>query len=95
MANIVSVTEVKDFDQWKPQFERFEAVRNESGVRNPRIFRFRSNPNRFVVLFDVDDVERALSGLTSDRVRGVMKDIGVTSIEFAVPSAVPTQQTVT
>jgi hypothetical protein len=87
MPTLVSVTEVSDFDTWKPGFERFEALRNQNGVSNPRIFRLEGDANKFVIVFDVDDIEKALSFLKSDQARESMKSIGVTNITFALPSS--------
>ena len=87
MANIVSITEVNDFDSWKEGFERYESLRNQNGVFNPRIFRFESNRNKFVIMLDVTDVEQALRFLKSSEPQEAMKRIGVVSIEFAVPSS--------
>lgn len=85
MTTIVAVTEVRDFDTWKAGFQKFVPLQTQNGLSNPRILRFRSNPNRFVVLLDTDDVERALTFAESDQVRQNMNGIGVINIDFAVP----------
>jgi hypothetical protein len=85
MQNLASITEVDNFDTWKPAFERFEYLRNENGVSNPRIFRLEHDANRFIVVFDVVDLDKALGFLNSAQTQEAMKKIGVLSINFGIP----------
>lgn len=78
MAQIIANTQVKDFDSWKPGFEAAEPLRNSGGgISNPRIFRSVTDGNDIVIIFDVEDVDRARAFLTSDRIKEAMKNIGV------------------
>jgi hypothetical protein len=79
MALMVSYTQVNNFDTWQPGFHAAEALRNQSGISNPRIFRSVKDGNDVVILFDVRDADEARTFLTSDRAREAMKNIGVVS----------------
>jgi hypothetical protein len=87
MPTIASVTQVKDFDSWKTAFEKFESLRNQNGMSNPRFFRMVDDRNTIVLLFDVDDIDRARTFLASPQVTEAMKNIGVVSgPRIAVPA---------
>lgn len=78
MTQLISNIQVSDFDSWKPGFEAAEPMRNSGGgMSNPRIFRSVADGNDVVIIFDVEDVDKARTFLTSDRVKEMMKNIGV------------------
>lgn len=50
---------VRDYDQWKAAFDRFERTRAEQGVRSYRVSRRADDPNRVVVDLDFDSLADA------------------------------------
>ena len=50
---------VRDFDEWKAAFDKFERFRADKGVRSYRLARELADPNRVVIDLDFDSAEEA------------------------------------
>ena len=59
MPNLLTQHKVRNYDEWRPHFDRHEPIRVAAGITNPRVYRNASDPNDLVLLFDVADVEGA------------------------------------
>ncbi len=68
---------VKDYAAWRPYYEAFEKTRVSAGVTNGRVFRKAEDGNDIVILFDIADVTKARSFLTSDGLKAQMQKAGV------------------
>jgi quinol monooxygenase YgiN len=55
MATLQIRNRVRDFDEWKPVFDKFDRFRRDSGVRSYRIFRDREDPARVEIHLEFDD----------------------------------------
>lgn len=55
MATLQIRNRVRDFDQWKPVFDKFDRLRRDNGVRSYRIFRDREDPARVEIHLEFDD----------------------------------------
>jgi hypothetical protein len=59
MATLRIENTVKDFDEWKAVFDKFDRFRAEKGMRAYRMSRRVDEPNVVVVDLDFDSVEAA------------------------------------
>src|SRR5689334_9060381 len=51
MPNLLTQHKVRNYDEWRPHFDRHEAIRVAAGITNPRVYRNASDPNDLVLLF--------------------------------------------
>ena len=70
--------QVVDYDQWRQVYVGHAAERRQAGFREVRLFRNMENPNEVIILFEIDDVEKAKAFLESDETREKMKEAQVT-----------------
>jgi quinol monooxygenase YgiN len=68
---------VKDFQRWKTHFDEHAATRKASGSKSGRLFRSSENPNEIVALFEWDDLAQVKKFSTSENLRAVMQEAGV------------------
>jgi quinol monooxygenase YgiN len=59
MATLHIENTVKDFDEWKAVFDKFDRFRAEKGMRAYRMARQADEPNKVVVDMDFDSIEAA------------------------------------
>ena len=50
---------VKDYDQWRPMFDKHSLMQQAAGLSNPRVFRSADDKSEIVVVFDTKDTKRA------------------------------------
>ncbi|MBV9252283.1 MAG: hypothetical protein JO227_23935 [Acetobacteraceae bacterium] len=77
MPKLIVQHRVRDYDAWRPHFDRHESKRLEHGVTNPRVYRNAQDPNDLVVLFNAADEGRAKELGQSDDLRNAMQAAGV------------------
>ena len=77
MPTLVTQHRVKNYDAWRPHFDRHESKRVEYGITNPRVYRNASDPNDLVLLFNVADEARAREFGQSPDLRSTMEAAGV------------------
>jgi hypothetical protein len=72
------VTHVKlnSYDVWLKGFTGFEQRRADAGIRNPRVFRRNEDGNDVVIIFDVDDAQRARDFFENPSVQQRMREGG-------------------
>ena len=63
---------VRDFEAWKQNFDKFDRVRADNGVRSYRVARQVEDGNRFTVDLEFDDVA------TATAFRGALEKIWAT-----------------
>lgn len=68
---------VKDYDAWKPAFDKHEATRRAGGSRGSHVLRNADSPNEVILLFEWDSAANARKFATSDDLRSVMQQAGV------------------
>ena len=59
MATLHVENTVRDFDEWKAVFDKFDRFRVEKGMRGYRMSRLVDDPNTITVDLDFDSVEDA------------------------------------
>ena len=70
--------EVADFAKWKPVYDAHLSARQKAGLKEEHLFRNAEDPNEVLLLFSMEDVDKAKAFASSDDLRGAMKKSGVT-----------------
>jgi hypothetical protein len=68
---------VADFPTWKRVFDSHAAAQSAAGLHVRHVLRRRDDPAEVVLLFDVEDVERATGFVTSSDVPDAQSTAGV------------------
>ena len=68
---------VKNYEQWKPVFDRSEELRHEYGVRGGYITRNSEDPNEICVMLECEDFDRARELLNLPKLKQFMKESGI------------------
>ena len=79
MPAIIVRHTVEDFDTWRPHYEEHAVVRRQYGVSDARVYRDAAAANDVVIVFQVEDLDRAREFVTSDDLRETMERAGVVS----------------
>jgi hypothetical protein len=79
MSTIIVRHTVKDFDVWKPYYDEHAATRMRHGIRDDGVYHGASDSRNVVLIFQVDDYERAREFFDSDDLRETMQKAGVIS----------------
>jgi heme-degrading monooxygenase HmoA len=64
---------VADFDHWEAIYAQHAVARLEAGFHELRRFRNMENPNEVIILFEVEDIDKAKAFMASDEVREKMQ----------------------
>jgi hypothetical protein len=68
---------VADFNQWKPVYDAHQLARQEAGLKEEYLLRSIDNPNEVILLFTVQDLEKARAFAASPDLRETMGKAGV------------------
>jgi hypothetical protein len=68
---------VRNYEAWRPAYDKHEPMRTSAGLTHGRVFRAADDPNDLVLLFDVADKKRARAFAESDDLKTVMQNAGV------------------
>ena len=68
---------VSDFAEWKPVYDEHASARQNAGLRELHLLRNTENPNEVILLFSVEDPEKAKAFAASDDLRQAMQKAGV------------------
>ncbi len=52
MGMLIIRHKVKDYDQWRPMFDKHSLMQQAAGLSNPRVFRSADDKSEIVVVFD-------------------------------------------
>ncbi len=69
---------VADWDAWKQGFDDHESARKDAGMLGHHLNRGRDDPNMISIYLATSDLEKAKAFSSSDELREVMQDVGVT-----------------
>ena len=58
---------VSDFAKWKPVYDAHLSARQKAGLKEEHLFRNADDPNEVLLLFSVEDVDKAKAFTASDR----------------------------
>ena len=68
---------VADFAKWKPVYDAHLSVRQKAGLKEEHLFSNADDPDEVLLLFSVEDVDKAKAFTTSDDLRQAMEKAGV------------------
>ena len=68
---------VSDFAKWKPVYDGHLSARQKAGLKEEHLFRNADGPNEVLLLFSVEDFDKAKAFIASDDVRQTMERAGV------------------
>ena len=68
---------VADFAKWKPFYDAHLSARQKAGLKEEHLFRNADDPKEVLLLFSVEDVDKAKAFTTSDDLRQAMEKAGV------------------
>jgi hypothetical protein len=70
-------TKVADYAKWKQVFDADGVNRRASGYGEGQLFRSTGNPNDLIILFQLNDLEKARQFTQSEGLREKMQEAGV------------------
>ena len=70
--------QVADFAHWKTAYDAHAAARTRAGLKEKELLQEVGNPNQVVMLFAVEDLQRAQDFVASADLREAMSTAGVT-----------------
>jgi hypothetical protein len=68
---------VADFANWKPVYDAHLPARQKAGLKEEHLFRNAEDPNEVLLLFSMEDVDKAKTFAASDDLREAMSKAGV------------------
>ena len=68
---------VSDFSKWKPVYDAHLSARQKAGLKEEHLFRNFHDPNEVLLLFSVEDFDKANTFSASDDLRQAMEKAGV------------------
>ncbi len=80
MVHVMLNHKVRDYNLWKPHFEKDAVNRLKAGIRVAKLFRSIEDPNDISILFTVDSIESFNNFLKSPDLNKIMEEAGVVSM---------------
>ncbi len=80
MVHVLLNHKVRDYDHWKPYFDKDAVNRLKAGIRVAKLFRSMEDPNDISILFTVDNIESFNNFLKSPDLKKIMEEGGVISM---------------
>lgn len=68
---------VKDFNKWKPIYEKDAATRAHYGLKELHLARKADNPNEVYMIFETNDVAKSLKMMDDPELGRKMQEAGV------------------
>jgi heme-degrading monooxygenase HmoA len=68
---------VADFATWKPVYDAHLSAREKAGLKEEHLFRNADDPNEVLLLFSMEDHDKAKAFTASDDLRQAMEKAGV------------------
>jgi hypothetical protein len=68
---------VADFAKWKPVYDAHASAREKAGLKEIHLLRNLDVPNEVILLFSVEDIDKAKAFAASDDLRAAMQRAGV------------------
>jgi hypothetical protein len=68
---------VADFTKWKPVYDAHSSARQKAGLKEEHLFCNAEDPSEVLLLFSVEDVDKAKAFAASDDLREAMAKAGV------------------
>lgn len=79
MAVVIINHQVKDYDAWRPFFDRDISRRKEAGITSEEVYCSKEDPNNLYLIFKTNDVAKFEAMFQNPDLRAVMEEAGVIS----------------
>ena len=77
MASMLVQHKVKDFAEWKKEYDSVSKMRTSNGELSDQIYRDEKTPNNLTVIFKWDSLENAKKYAHSPELKAAMEKAGV------------------
>ena len=77
MAMMIIHHRVRNYETWRPVYDAHEPARDAAGLSNGQVFRSAKDPNDLVILFDMQDRNKAEAFAASEDLKFAMQQSGV------------------
>jgi len=77
MIHMLVRHKVSDFAKWRPVYHAHESARQNAGLKEEHLLRNADDPNEVILLFSVEDMDKAKAFAASDDLRQAMQKAGV------------------
>jgi len=77
MTHMLIRHKVADFAKWKQVYDEHASARQSAGLKELHLLRNTENPNEVILLFSVQDLNKAKTFAGSDDLRQAMQKAGV------------------
>ena len=77
MPHFVTRSRVRDYAQWRANWERHQEIRQAAGIRTAQVLRNPEDPNEVVLLLEFADHEQGRRWADSEQVREARRRGGV------------------
>ena len=77
MLHLLVRHKVSDFSKWKSAYDAHSPARKEVGLKEEHLLRNMDNPNEVILLFEVNDLQKAKEFSASAGLREAMQNAGV------------------
>ena len=77
MASMLVQHQVKDFAEWKREYDSAADLRSSNGELSDRIYRDASDPNRLTIMFKWDSLANAQKYAQTPELKAAMEKAGV------------------
>jgi hypothetical protein len=68
---------VADFAKWKPVYDAHASAREKAGLKEVHLLRNMDDPNEVILLFSVEEIDKAKAFAASDDLNQAMQRAGV------------------
>ena len=79
MTYVLAIQKVRDYDKWKPVFDKNGTIRKAKGSMGASILRNVNDPNQLVIITEWENLESAKNFTLAKDLKTVMNKAGVIS----------------
>ena len=77
MMHMLVRHKVADFAKWKPVYDAHLSAQQKAGLKEEHLFRNADDPNKVLLLFSMEDLDKAKAFTASNDLRQAMEKSGV------------------
>jgi len=77
MPQLLVRHKIADYAKWKPVFDGHASMQKAAGITSGRLFHSADDASEIVILFEVQDIERAREFTQSEDLKKAMEQSGV------------------
>jgi len=81
MVHIIAKLKVESYDKWKHVFDERKSLRKQAGSKEGTLYRDHDDPNKLVILFDWENMEKAKEFFISESLQKALQKGGAELVE--------------